>query len=94
VPLEFQGLAIMDPPGRGVRFAGYPPSRQNHLMVICEVTAEALRAIGGLPDASNDELMEIFELHKEQILAVASARFDAGEHRSIITERDFSGCEI
>jgi hypothetical protein len=79
----------MDPPGRGVRFAGYPASRQNLPMVICEVSAEALRAIGGLPDAAYDELMGIFELHRKQILAVASAKFDAGEQRPIITEHDF-----
>jgi hypothetical protein len=90
VPLEFRGLAIMDPPGRGVRFAGYPTSRQNLPMVICEVSAEALRAIGGLPAATYDELMGIFELHKKQILAVASAKFDAGEHRPIIAEHDFA----
>ena len=91
MPLEFRGLAIMDPPGRGVRFAGYPTSRQRLPMVICEVSAEALRAVGGLPDASFDELMGIFEIHKDQILAVASAKYDAGDHRPCVTADDFAG---
>ena len=78
----------MDPPGRGVRFAGYPTSRQNLPMVICEVSAEALREVGGLPDASLNELIGVFEIHKERILAVASAKFDAGSHRPLVTADD------
>jgi hypothetical protein len=59
-------------------------------MVICEVSAEAVRAVGGLPDASFDELMGIFEIHKDQILAVASAKYDAGDHRPCVTADDFA----
>ena len=90
MPLEFRGLAIMDPPGRGVRFAGYPISRIKPPMVICEVSAGALRALGELPDASEGELMGIFEIHKDRILTLASAKFDAGEHRPFITSADFA----
>jgi hypothetical protein len=91
VPLELRGLAIMDPPGRGVRFAGYPTSRIKPPMVICEVSAGALRTVGGMPDASFGELMGIFEIYKDQILAVASAKYDAGEHRPCVTADDFAG---
>ena len=88
MPLEFRGLAIIDPPERGIRFAGYPTSTRNVPLVICEVTAGALRLMAGLPHASFDELMGTFELHKAKILAIVSAKFDAGEHRPLITERD------
>jgi hypothetical protein len=64
MPLEFRGLAIIDPPGRGIRFAGYPMSTRNVPLAICEATADALRIIAGLAHASIDELMGIFELHK------------------------------
>jgi len=60
-------------------------------MVICEVSAEALRAVGAMPDASFGELMGIFEVYKDQILAVASAKFDAGDHRPCVTTDDFAG---
>ena len=93
MPLEFRGLALMDPPGRGVRFAGYPTARQNLPMVICEVSAEALREIAGLPDATFNELIGIFEIHKERILAAASAKFDAGEHRPQVTVGDLLAIE-
>src|SRR5215831_19069226 len=60
MPLEFRGLASMDPPKRGVRFAGYPKSSRHPPMIICEVSTEALRLLGEMPDASSDELMGVF----------------------------------
>lgn len=88
--LEFRGLAIMDPPGRGVRFAGYSTVSRNLSPVICEVTADALRILGNLPEGSIAELMGIFEIHKEDILKIASAKFDEGEYRPLITAKDFA----
>ncbi len=79
----------MDPPGRGVRFAGYPTSARGSPMVICEVTMDALRAIGGLPETTPEELEGIFELHKVAILEIASAKFERGEYRPIVTAGDF-----
>jgi hypothetical protein len=90
MPLEFRGVALADPPGRGVRFAGYPVRARVGAIVICEVTVDALRTLGAVPDATPDELMGIFELHKEQIFEIASARFDEGAHRPRVTAGDLA----
>ncbi len=57
-------------------------------MVICEVSTEALRLLGELPDASGEELMGVFEIHKDTILAIASRKFDRGDMRPRITDKD------
>ena len=88
MPLEFRGAASMDPPRRGVRFAGYPLSSRQSPMVICEISTEALRLLGELPDASSEELMGVFEIYKETILAIASRKFDRGDLRPRITDED------
>lgn len=88
MPLEFRGSASMDPPRRGVRFAGYPTSSRHPPMVICEVSTEALRLLGEMPNASSEELMGVFEIHKDSILAIASRKFDKGDLRPRITEKD------
>jgi hypothetical protein len=88
VPLEFHGLAIVDPPGRGIRFAGYPTAGRNMPLVVCEVSADALRFIGGLPDATYDELISIFGLHMNAIVRIASEKFDHGEIRPSVTSVD------
>jgi hypothetical protein len=88
MPLEFRGAASMDPPRRGVRFAGYPMSSRHSLMVICEVSTEALRLLGEMPDADGDELMGVFEVYRETILAIASRKFDKGDLRPRITDKD------
>ena len=89
MPLEFRGLALPDPPGRAIRFAGYPVGGRNMAIVVCEVTTELLRALAGLPDANSGELMGIFEIHKEEIFARCSAKFDAGDYRPIVGVADF-----
>ena len=73
----------------GVRFAGYPVSGRQLPMAICEVSAGALQHLGGLPDASTEELMGVFELHREAILEVAFRKFDAGHYRPRVTKEDF-----
>jgi hypothetical protein len=88
MPLEFRGSASMDPPRRGIRFAGYPASVRRSSMVICEVSTEALRLLGGMPDANSEELMGVFEIYRDTILAIASRKFDNGELRPRITDRD------
>jgi hypothetical protein len=88
MPLDFRGVALIDPPARGVRFAGYPRGGREGSMVICEVTVEALRTLGGLPDATPDELMGVFEIRKEAIFQVASAKFDEGTYRPRVTSSD------
>ena len=57
-------------------------------MVICEVSTETLRLLGEMPDAGDDELMGVFEIYKETILAIASRKFDTGEMRPRITDKD------
>jgi hypothetical protein len=86
--LEFRGAASMDPPQRGVRFAGYPVSSRHSAMVICEVSTDALRLLGEMPDANGEELMGLFEIYKETILAIASRKFDKGDMRPRITGKD------
>ena len=88
MPLEFRGAASMDPPRRGVRFAGYPISAKCSPMVVCEVSTEALRLLGELSDASSEELMGVFEIYKDTILAIASRKFDKGDLRPRVTGRD------
>lgn len=88
MPLEFPGTPSMDPPRRGVRFAGYPISSRHPPMVICEVSTEALRLLGEMPDANSEELMGVFEIYKETILAIASRKFDKGDMRPRITDND------
>lgn len=89
MPLEFRGVALIDPPARGVRFAGYPQGGREGAIVICEVTVDALRALSGLPDPTAEELMGVFELHKEAIFKFASAKFDEGAYRPRVTSDDF-----
>ena len=88
MPLEFLGAASMDPPKRGVRFAGYPISSRHSPMVVCEISTEALRLLGEMPDASGEELMGVFEIYRETILAIASHKFDKGDMRPQITDKD------
>jgi hypothetical protein len=88
MPLEFRGSASMDPPRRRVRFAGYPISARHPSMVICEVSTEALRLLGEMPDASGEQLMGVFEIYKDTILAIASRKFDKGETCPRITDKD------
>lgn len=88
MPLEFRGSASLDPPQRGVRFAGYPKSGRQSAMVICEVSTDVLRHLGEMPDATSEELMGVFEIYKETILTIASKKFDMGEMRPRITDKD------
>ena len=57
-------------------------------MVICEISTDALRLLGEIPDASSEELMGVFEIYRETILAIASRKFDKGDLRPRITDRD------
>ena len=88
MPLEFRGPASMDPPKRSVRFAGYPVTNRRPPMVVCEVSMEALRVLGEMPDASSEELMGVFEIYRDTILTIASRKFDKGEMRPRITDKD------
>lgn len=89
MPLEFRGLAIMNPKGTEVRFAGYPTVGQSRPIVICQVTTGALRLLGKISeDATQDDLMDIFEAHKDTICEVASTLFDKGAHRPVVTPGD------
>jgi hypothetical protein len=90
MPLEFRGLAIMDPPGKAIRFAGYPKGRRDGSIAICEVSIYVLRALAANPGASPAELMDAFERYKEAIFEVASRKFDEGETRPRVSAVDLS----
>ena len=81
MPLEFRGLALMDPRQTMVRFAGYPVAKRSLGVVICQVSAETLRALAGAPLHSEEEFMSTFEKHRSRIFYAASAKFDEGKHR-------------
>jgi hypothetical protein len=88
MPLEFKGRALMDPPGRGVRFAGYPMHTRSSALVICQISVEALREIGRMPDANPEEVVRIFENFKDSIHRTASGIYDLGDLRPTITAAD------
>lgn len=41
-----------------------------------------------MPNANGDELMGVFEIYKDTILAIASRKFDKGDLRPRITDKD------
>ncbi len=88
MPLEVRGTAIVDPAGRSVRFAGYPVGIWAEAIVICEIKSETLRHLGNDPNADKDELLGVFEIHKDEILKAASKRFEEGQ-RPQVTMADF-----
>jgi hypothetical protein len=53
--------------------------------VICEVSTDLFRLLGEMPDASSEELMGVFEIYKDTILAAASLKFKGGDLRPRIT---------
>jgi hypothetical protein len=89
MPLEVRGTAIVDPAGRSVRFASYPVGKLAEAIVICEITSETLRHFGNDPNADKDELLGVFEIHKDTILMAASKLFDEGHQRPQVTMADF-----
>lgn len=91
MPLEFLGMALMDPPKRRVRFAGYPIGPNHMQITICGVSVSALLALAGEQDLSESEIMGIFELHKEAIFSAASAQFDAGSLRPQVEANNLAG---
>jgi hypothetical protein len=88
MPLEFWGLAITNPSARGVRFTAHPNAGTGAALVICEVSADALLQLGRLPDASEEELMGIFELYKEVILEIVTKKYLSGVARPMVTVTD------
>jgi hypothetical protein len=57
-------------------------------MVICDISTEAMRLLGEMPNATSEELIRVFEIYRETILAIASRKFDRGDLRPCITDRD------
>jgi hypothetical protein len=88
VPLEFRGLAIMHPNGKEARFAGYPVGNRSAPIVICLVTRDVLLSLGNVPAASDEDLLTVFDLYKDEIQAAASKQFDDGVHRPTVTPHD------
>jgi hypothetical protein len=84
MPLEFHGVAIADPAERNVRFAGYPVKGKSGSLVICEITAEALRLL----ESRESNLAAIFESHRAIICKIASSKFDEGLLRPRLTKDD------
>jgi hypothetical protein len=94
MPLEVRGTVIADPAGRAIRFAGYPIGGRVGAIIICEVSAEALRFLGGDLHAEKEQLLMIFAAHQEAIFKIASDRFDDGDHRPRLTIQDFNTIEF
>jgi hypothetical protein len=85
MPLVFRGTPILDSLGQSLRFAGCALTNRPHPLVICEVSGDALRVLGGVKDAAAEQLLDLFEQHKAIICSIASERFDAGEYRPLVT---------
>ncbi|MEO6022108.1 MAG: DUF1488 family protein [Burkholderiales bacterium] len=85
MPLEFRGVAIVDPKRSAVRFAGYPKPGKDAPIIICEIQAGALRYLGKVTDPSEDALVAAFDKHRADIESMASAIYDRGELRPKIT---------
>jgi hypothetical protein len=94
MPLEVRGVAIADPAGRAVRFAGVPIGGRAGIVIVCEVTAEALRFLADNSHAEKDELLGIFAANQEAIFKIASNQFDDGDHRPRVTIEDFRTLEL
>jgi hypothetical protein len=82
--LEFRGVPIADPAERNVRFAGYPIKGKAESIVVCEISADALRAFN---DGRTD-LIATFELHRAMIFGIAAAKFERGSLRPRVTKDD------
>lgn len=87
-PLEFRGSDSLDPPKRSTRLAGYPISARRSAMVICEVSTDALRLLAEMPDATSEGVGGGFKIYKDTILIITSSKFDNGDMRPWITDRD------
>jgi len=95
MPLEVRGVPIPDPAGRTVRFAGVPVGgRHAGMIIICEVTAEALRFLAEDPNADKEKLLEIFAANQETIFKRASDQYDDGHHRPQVTVDSFRNVEF
>ena len=90
MPLEFRGAAVIDPPGRSIRFAGIPIGGRQSAMVICEVSSAALRSLCDIPPADRESLLRAFHEHEKRIWAAASRKFDQGEHRPVVLLEDLA----
>jgi hypothetical protein len=90
MPLEFRGAAVIDPPGRSIRFAGVPVGSRQSAMVICEVPSAVLRALCDVPHTDREGLLRVFNEHRNRIWEAASQKFDEGEHRPIISLEDLA----
>jgi hypothetical protein len=89
VPMEFHGVAAFDTRKTRLRFAGYPKgARDASTIVICEVSVETLKLLGTAPVARGDDLLDVFEKHKDIIFRAASKLFDMGDHRPTVTYED------
>ena len=89
MPLEFRGLVVVDPKRQQVRFAGYPVQGSTTRIVICQISAEALRMLGNLANATEDELLAAFDVFADDIFKIASQKFDDGDHRPTVRVADF-----
>jgi len=94
VPLEFRGLAVLDPNGKQVRFAGYPVEHGSTRIVICQVSTEALRTLGNIAKPSEEELLDVFDVYSDEIFQIASEQFDGGAHHPSVTMADLRRREV
>lgn len=88
MPLEFRGAAVTDPPGRNVRFAGFPVGGRPSAMVVCEISYRALQSLTGGVNTDRHDLLGTYEMHKNRIWEIASRKFDQGDFRPRISVDD------
>lgn len=88
--LTFEGQAIVDSTGSGVRFAGqYCDRSGTQRIVICRVDGDVLMTcsqIQGAPSAL--QLLAAYRAAAREINQIASAQFYAGEARPRVTIQD------
>lgn len=89
--LQFEGQAQLDRNNSGVMFAGrYLNEKGSERIVICRVTSEALAAKCGEKSLSPDRLLDAYRAFAGEINRIASALFEGGDIKPIVTASDIS----
>jgi hypothetical protein len=93
--LTFEGQAIVDSTGGGVRFAGqYCDRSGTQRIVICRVDGDVLMTCGQIQGApSAPQLLAAYRAAAGEINKIASAQFYAGEARPRVTLQDLPAPE-
>ena len=85
--LKFEGQAIIDATG-SIRFAGQYDEGGHPRIVICRVDREALIARCHLMEPTPEQLLAAYRSISEEINRLASAQFDGGIPKPVVTRAD------